>query len=185
MRTDAAVNAARALKAQGAVRADITVDPRLPLNAARHLNAFPVADFTHAARNLCSFIFAPMIGRSDVQDFSNAVGRYYDLEVPDLYTLSNVGSLFADARQDGGYLGLALYTALHGKSYDRKPYTHLLYPDMTPNARRVLSTKLGGKCMGVDDETSVYGAGIDLQSMRERIGLLIDAGNRQPAARIQ
>lgn len=185
MQTDAAIGAARELREQGAVRADLTVDPRLNMNASRHLNVCPVPDFTQAARSLSSLIFGPMIGHSDVQDFSNAVGKYYAREAPDLFTLSRVGALFAQAAHDGGSLGLALYTALHGRSYDRKPYTHLLYPDMSSHARRVLATRLGGKCLSDENGGSGYGVSIDLKSVRERIATLTSASNLQPTARLQ
>jgi hypothetical protein len=184
MQADAAIGAARDLRGQGAIRADLMVDPRLDMNAARHLSACPVPDFTKAASSLSGMIFAPLVGRSDVQDFSRAVGQDYAREAPDLFTLSHVGSLFAQAKIDGNHLGLALYAALHGKSYDRKSYTHLLYPDMTHHARHVLTATLGGKCVGAEDGHS-YGVSIDLKSVRERIAALTGVCNSRPAACLQ
>ncbi|HEU4839038.1 MAG TPA: hypothetical protein VFS88_06475 [Micavibrio sp.] len=184
MQADAAIDAARDLRGQGAMRADLMVDPRLDMNAARHLSVCPVPDFTMAARSLSGTIFAPLVGRSDVQDFSSAVGQHYARVAPDLFTLSHVGSLFAQAKIDGNHLGLALYAALHGKSYDRKSYTHLLYPDMTHHARGVLATALGGNCVGAEGGHS-YGVSIDLKSLRERIAALTGLCNSRPAARLQ
>jgi hypothetical protein len=166
------------------MRADLMVDPRLDMNAARHLGVCPVPDFTMAARSLSGTIFAPLVGRSDVQDFSNAVGQHYARVAPDLFTLSHVGSLFTQAKIDGNHLGLALYAALHGKSYDRKAYTHLLYPDMTHHARRVLAAALGGNCVGAEGGHS-YGVSIDLKSVRERIAALTGLCNSRPAASLQ
>ena len=185
MQADAAVGAALDLKEKGAMRADLMVDPRLHLQPSRHLSTYPVPDFTQAARNLSCNIFGPVLGNSDIQDFSDAVGKYYNRVMPDLFSLSHIGSLFTSTKHDGGHLGLALYTALHGKSSDGKDYTHLLYPDMSPHARRILSIKLGGECLGGDEEKASYGVSVNLKSVRERIKTLASAGAMQPTHRPQ
>lgn len=181
-----AADAAQELKSLGATRADITADPRIGLHAERHSAAYPVPDFTQAARTLSTFIFRPVLGQSEVQDLGNAVGRHHLRLMPDLFSLSHVGSLFsrnlggAAQAPDGNHIGLTLYSALHERRYD-----HMFYPDMTGQARRVLSVVFDGKTIPGGDALKSYGASIDLVAARERIGALTKIGQEKPSHRLQ
>ena len=92
--THAAVIAATTLKQQGVGRADIAMDPRHSFDN-RHSHRWALPSFESAARRIADTIFRPMIGHSDVIDFSRATTD--EISAPTLSTLSTVGGLFMRA----------------------------------------------------------------------------------------
>lgn len=172
-----ATNAASILKARGVSRVDLTMDPRLNLSSA-HGRAYAVPEFSRAARGLSSIVFRPMLGRSDVHDLGTIALEEPPRILPDLNTLSTVGMLFTQQDKtgndrffrttiEGNNLGLVFYLALHAKTPEGKSYSHVVFPGITPDAKRALGF-LSADNLNVD----VYGPAIDLNGPRRQMAAL-------------
>lgn len=168
-----AMEAVLKLKKSGASRADISADPRLIRNIERHGQTHNLAtpQFEHAARGLSEFLLRPVIGKSDVQDLSDAIMKGVQYS-PTLSDLSTIGTKFAPKTkspqtQFGENLGLVLYLALHAKASDGKQYTHLVFPELTVGMRGSLSERFrDGLYSHTDKELGDYGPVINLRGAR-------------------
>ncbi len=179
--TDSVVHAATVLKQQGIERADITMDPRSPIHS-RHAIAYPLVDFRGAANRLSDNIFRPMLGRSNIVDFSNAVNDEAIIR-PTLQTLSTVGSLFTQKKNEASFhgknIGFVFYLALHAQTAEHQPYSHLVYPDLTQNMRNALTKHLN---TDAGFETNArYGVAIDLRATRAGIAFATTPETPMPA----
>lgn len=166
---ETAITAATTLKHQGVTRADITMDPRTPVNS-QHAMFYPLPDFHGAAKRLSQEIFRPVVGQSCIVDFSHAVRDPDAVVRPSLDTLSTVGTLFAQSAHrrgsnfQGRNLGLVFYVALHAKTPEHEHYTHLVYPDLTQDTHALLSLRLEANMSG--EHLASYGRTIDLNAAR-------------------
>lgn len=138
--------AAGRLKRNGAHRADLTADPRSIATMEKQARGYPVPAFSGAARELSQTILRPAIGRSDVCDLSYAITGER-VRLPDLETLTTVGSIFLSAAADntkkfqsfeGRGIGLVLYLAFHGQAMDSNRYDSLVFPQLNEPSCRAL-----------------------------------------------
>lgn len=170
--TQAAVAAATILKNQGVGRADIAMDPRHSFDN-RHSHRWAMPSFESAARRIADTVFRPMLGKSDIVDFTRATTD--EISAPSLSTLSTVGNIFmraADKNQStlgGRNLGFVFYVALHAQTY-----THLIYPELSQAQRASLSKEL--RTMPQTQNLDAFGGLINLDETRAR---MMDRGSTQ------
>lgn len=153
------VRAAMNLKAKGAIRADLTTDPRYETRASQRGQAHPVIQFNKSADSLASTVFRPVIGQSDVQDLKDVF--------KDLKSFSNAASLFKVAASGNAHnhreVGLVLYMAFH-TSYDT-----LAFPGLSGQAKQVLNDFAPDT---VSDDLDAYGHALNLLPAREKLKAL-------------
>ena len=165
---------ASGFKKAGATRIDLTNDPRVSLPDTHRALAKPVNDFDKAARDLARTIFGPVIGGSSVRDLTHTTTKQKRL--PDIKSLSNVGTLFARKacgtlglgmnERDGAALGLILFLALHGTTEQGKAYEKLVYANLSGTAQDALKS-LDAKL--ISENIDGYSALIDLARLRHRM----------------
>lgn len=169
-----AAEAALDARSKGFSAFDITIDPRRNVALNEHLLRAPLPQFTRIAKDVAENVIAPVVGRSAVRDFSGMTARV--MIEPNLSTLSTVGTLFAKAvghtggTIDGASLGLLFYLTLHARTEDRKDYSHIIFPAITPAAENAIILALG--CDPVQETIAQYGPAINLRSTRERLNAL-------------
>jgi len=161
--------AAQALKAEGAQRADLSTLPRYAYTSPpRQHKEYAAPDFTYAARGLANLILRPVLGRSDVLDLS-----LIDKILPGYTTLSNVGTIFARKatpqanisidEHDGRDIGLVFYLALHSRASGGSAYDHLVFPHLSTRALGALK-QFCPNISGTNLEG--YGTSLDLSALR-------------------
>lgn len=169
--------AAGKLKRNGAYRADLTADPRAIAAIEKQAKGYPVPAFSGAARELSQTILRPAVGRSDVCDLSYAITGER-VRLPDLETLTTVGSIFLNAAFDnrkkfqsyeGRGIGLVLYLAFHGQAMDAHSYDSLVFPQLNQPSCRALEL-LDRHLFSVDSDLGI--PTIDLNAARRKMTAL-------------
>lgn len=170
----ACASAATMLREKGASCADLTSDPRVGVSGGSHSFFHPVPEFSRIAQGMAEAIFRPVVGQSSVRDLTRAV-RDSGIVLPDLPTLSTVGTIFARAslstsrHHDGRNLGLVFYLAIHARTQKGLAYDQLVFPSLTKQARRSLGT-LDERIF--KEDLPGYGPVIDLNATRARMAAL-------------